>query len=122
MHNFGSANARQKTFGKICTEPLLIECHEPLNKNKLTQHTAFKPLYIDTQPAYEGTLSQRLTHQLIEARFFKVQVASSFEVKHKKGIWVHFSELKNYAFPKTIVSFLEKKLYFLKISMGYNFC
>lgn len=59
----------------------------------------------------EFSSSQRLTHQLIISTFHLVYL------KHKPGlltggIWVKRASLKNYAFPKTILSFLNRKKYF----------
>ncbi len=54
---------------------------------------------------------QRLTHQLIISHFYPVPMAS-FPEKMLHGIWIPKISIKNYAFPKTILSFLNRKKYF----------
>ncbi len=107
-------------------EPMLIEHNAALNTKELLALPAFKsalPEFITKSPdsksykspadvIYEGTLTQRLTHQLIETRFFTLSFKETFEIPQTEGKWVSCNELKNYAFPKTLVSFLEKKFYF----------
>ena len=54
---------------------------------------------------------QKLTHQLIKSTFHLIQLHSKPEnLLH--GIWVQKDLLKNYPFPKTILSFLNRKKYF----------
>ncbi len=55
---------------------------------------------------------QKLTHQLIESHFHHVLLKQKPNIVHDNGRWVKTSELKNFAFPKTIVSFLEEMRYF----------
>jgi len=94
-------------------EPYLIEAEEALKTDKLVKNAAY---IFDNEkagkPEYEGFLTQRLTHQLIETHFFSLQIGEIIKVPVDSGNWVAINELKNYAFPKTVVSFLEKKLYF----------
>lgn len=58
---------------------------------------------------YKG--KQRLTHQLIYSYFYVQQVKRKPEVS-LNGQWITEILIKNYAFPKTIVSFLHRKGYF----------
>lgn len=64
----------------------------------------------------EGTESifqnrQRLTHQLIVSDFYLIPLDK--KPGHlTAGIWVPKDRLKNYAFPKTILSFFNRKKYF----------
>lgn len=54
---------------------------------------------------------QRLTHQLIISTFHILNLRSK-PSSLTDGIWVKKDSLKNYAFPKTILSFLNRKKYF----------
>lgn len=102
-----------KDIWENLNEPYLIEHTLPLDTEELVQHAAFKQLgVLKNKPEYEGVLKQRLTHQLIETRFFSLQLPKQVDIPVQGGNWVPVSELKKMAFPKTLVSFLEKKLYF----------
>lgn len=93
-------------------EPFLIEDSHPLTSKELAKHSSFLTLNItNVALEYEGKLKQRLTHRIIEAHFFTQKLDSPIPL-NEGGIWVQYNELKNLAFPKTVVSFLEKKLYF----------
>ena len=93
-------------------EPYLIESTEPLDSKGLQETEAYNNLVLTDPPVYEGKLSQRLTHQLIESRFFTANVPDMKDMDGFEGRWVPVTKLKTYAFPKTLVSFFEKKLYF----------
>jgi len=94
-------------------QPYLIESTESLDITQLLKQPAFERLNTNgNKPEYEGHLTQRLTHQLIETRFFSMHLKKPPKMAIENGKWVPIGELKNYAFPKTIVSFLKKKLYF----------
>lgn len=93
-------------------EPYLVESEASLDSLALQQVPGFQLLYTDEPPIFEGKLTQRLTHQLIETRFFRVDLKNKPEIQHIDGEWVILDELKNYAFPKTLVSYFEKKHYF----------
>ncbi len=91
-------------------QPLLIEEKKGLGMESVKSYVQEEAGKSKWQ--YEGKLTQRLTHQLIETRFYKMQCTKPFPVAEKGGEWVEFGALKNYPFPKTLVSFLEKKFYF----------
>ena len=93
-------------------QPYLIESERALDSRELQQEEGFQALGIDAVPEYEGALKQRLTHQLIESRFFTVTLAEMKNVPAQDGMWVPLSKLKSYAYPGTLVSFFEKKNYF----------
>ncbi len=93
-------------------QPYLIEHSSPLDVEGLLQHPAFPALPGTAQPVYEGMLTQRLTHRIIETRFYSIDLEKPVFMPSEAGTWVKTSMLKNYAFPKTVISFLEKKLYF----------
>ena len=94
-------------------EPFLIETEEPLDVNKLVAHPVFKELHIPYNKVNEeGHSVQRLTHQLINARFFSINITKKIDINSTNGMWLTTNELKKTAFPKTVVSFLENNLYF----------
>jgi A/G-specific adenine glycosylase len=93
-------------------QPYLIESEHSLDSRELQQEAGFIALDIDALPEYEGALKQRLTHQLIETRFFTVNLPEVKNLKAADGMWVSLSKLKSYAYPSTLVSFFEKKNYF----------
>ncbi len=93
-------------------EPYLLEADQPLDTSELVQHAEYKSLKLPkAKPEYEGSLSQRLTHRIIESRFYSLHIPKAIEMPGE-GSWQPISALKKLAFPKTLVSFLEKKLYF----------
>jgi A/G-specific adenine glycosylase len=94
-------------------EPYLIEHIETLDRKALQQHNEISSLGIDTNLiTFEGTLSQRLTHRIIKTSFFTAHIDILIKVPGRKGVWVQKKALKDLAFPKTVIHFLEKNLYF----------
>jgi|SRR5690606_8523984 len=63
------------------------------------------------QPLKTDHGRQRLTHQLIHSYFYHIELATKPKPA-LKGKWISKTLIKNYAFPKTIVSFLHRKKYF----------
>jgi len=92
-------------------EPMLIETDSRMDTPALAGHEAFGALGISEQPDYEGTLAQRLTHQLIESEFFSLQ-ATKKPLTPADGVWVPMERLKDYPYPRTLAIFFEKKGYF----------
>ena len=93
-------------------EPYLVEAKGAMDAKTLKEHTGYSALpWAENTPVYEGNMSQRLTHRIIETRFFSLEVKEAKTIQGA-GKWVDVASLKNLAFPKTLVSFLEKKLYF----------
>lgn len=92
-------------------QPLLIETTLPLDARQLVQHQAWKEIEESGQGelSYEGSLKQRLTHQLIESRFFSITVKNKPSSLPEGGRWVSLAELKNIALPKTLVAFFTNK-------------
>jgi A/G-specific adenine glycosylase len=111
----GSLWIRKRTAKDIWQnlyEPYLIEYPQPLDSTQLLQEILLLNEFKHKNSLiYEGHLSQRLTHRQVETRFFSLEVTAKDPVP-AGGNWIKFNELKNFGFPKTIVSFLEKKLYF----------
>jgi A/G-specific adenine glycosylase len=94
-------------------EPYLIETNAPLDMKELLNNDQFRALDIAyTSIEYEGSATQRLTHRIIDSRFFSIALAKKPKADALGGIWLTSNDLKKTAFPKTLVSFLEKKLYF----------
>ena len=58
------------------------------------------------------TAKQRLTHQLIASSFSVIKLKEKPAPGFEKGVWVKKGNVKNYPFPKTIISFLEEMTYF----------
>ncbi len=72
--------------------------------------TALQP-YISEAGASVFSNRQRLTHQLIISDFHQVKLKA--KPRHLgQGIWVNKHDIKKYAFPKTILSFFNRKKYF----------
>jgi len=94
-------------------EPYLIESTQPLTLNELLAQEQFINLNISySNVKYAGSATQRLTHQIINTSFFSIDISKRSNAFLKDGIWLNINELKNTAFPKTLVSFLENNLYF----------
>lgn len=93
-------------------EFLLIETDKEISLKELLKTDICKKLALSTQPVHLESFKQKLSHQTIFSSFYEARVNNIKQVLLKDGKWVATSELKNLAFPKTIVSFLEKKLYF----------
>jgi A/G-specific adenine glycosylase len=93
-------------------EPYLVESGQPLDSDQLRAHPGF-PSGVPKNAVlkHEGKLSQKLTHRIIESQFYSISLKHEIE-PGSDGSWVPFHALKNYAMPKTVLSFLEKKLYF----------
>lgn len=89
-------------------EFLLIEEERDITENE--QWHLVAPYFPEKPvPAFQNR--QRLTHQLIISGFYLIELqAKTFDLPG--GIWVPIHSLKNYAFPKTILSFLNRKGYF----------
>jgi A/G-specific adenine glycosylase len=94
-------------------EPLMVEHTALYKKEELLKDDAVKMLKLKAANVAEaGEASQRLTHRIIEQRFYIAKVKTKPGALPGDGAWVDFKELNKYAFPKSIVSFLEKKSYF----------
>lgn len=54
---------------------------------------------------------QKLTHQKIHGYFYKIQISDTKQIAHLNLIKIQKSALKNFAFPRLIISFFEKNNY-----------
>lgn len=98
----------QKDIWQNLYEFFLIESETDLSDTTLWK--AIQP-YVTDQSESVFKNRQRLTHQLIISDFYliKLKVIPPFL---RTGIWTEKYFLKNYAFPKTILSFSNRKKYF----------
>jgi A/G-specific adenine glycosylase len=94
-------------------QPYLIESTKILSPNTLLPHIQH---YIHTlsskniQLAHSNT--QKLTHQHIQSAFFIIRLSTPAHLSLEGGKWVKIKDLKKIAFPKSVLSFLEKNIYF----------
>jgi A/G-specific adenine glycosylase len=102
----------EKDIWQNLFQPFLIEHTYSLDAAELRSLVPSSLLKPDDALVYEGVQKQRLTHQFIETKFFSTTVQSDVRIDAAGGEWVKLNELKKFPFPRTIVSFLEKKLYF----------
>jgi len=102
----------EKDIWQNLFEPFLIESDQLMHAREIVKHPHFRALALSQDPEFCGVTSQRLTHQIIEAVFFTHNLNRKIEFPENYGEWTEFQDLKNYAFPKTLVSFLENNIYF----------
>jgi A/G-specific adenine glycosylase len=94
-------------------EPMLVEHSEPLDLETLQNNELFMSMPLTIKKiTFAGKATQRLTHRIIESRFFSVVLDEKPDLDDWGGMWLSHSELKKTAFPKTLVSFLENNFYF----------
>jgi A/G-specific adenine glycosylase len=94
-------------------QPLLIEADHVLDLKGLQETKVFNQLAITIPDIkFMGKQVQRLTHQLIESHFFLVALTEKPAINPDAGKWMNLKDLKNIAFPGTLVSFLQNNLYF----------
>jgi len=89
-------------------EPFLIEWGDDY---KLSPSWQQLEKNISDGPLLIHTGKQRLTHQLIHSRFYHITLKSKPVFLSKRGKWVAKKMLKNFAFPKTIISFFNGNEY-----------
>lgn len=89
-------------------EFFLAEDRMPEHLHRLLNDTQ----YVSSKQEQVLQTKQRLTHQLIHSTFSVVHLNAIPDYFTADGSWVSYTELDNYSFPKTIVSFLEEKPYF----------
>ena len=94
-------------------EPLMIETTVAIDRNDLLQNDRFKELGLQHAiPDYAGTGTQRLTHRIIESKFFYIEMKERPVHLPEDGFWATPEQLAAVAFPKTVLSFLRNNLYF----------
>jgi A/G-specific adenine glycosylase len=102
----------EKDIWQSLHEPFLIETPKPVSVQELVKNSIYKGTKIQGKPRLIDEQTQKLSHQTIKSSFFLVDIGNIVPQLPEKGNWVTFQQLEKIAFPKTIVSFLEKKLYF----------
>lgn len=85
----------------------------PLIEHKSATLSAkhWQPFHLGLKPRLVDEGKQRLTHQIIHS-FFYVATLKERPLGLENGKWISKNLIKNYAFPKTIISFLLRKKYF----------
>lgn len=95
-------------------ELFLVETDGASNATELSRLLATNG--VNAEPSNILALStgqQKLTHQIINTTFYTLNITGTQAPKClDDGKWVSISEIKKLAFPKTLVSFFKKKLYF----------
>ncbi len=102
----------EKDIWRGLYEPLLIETDHQMDSKTLQENEAYKALELKGAIDYEGELQQRLTHQIIRARFFKVELTSAPPALITEGSWVSLTQLQSFAFPSVLNTLFQKKNYF----------
>lgn len=92
-------------------EPFLVEHDGVLRTEDIRNLSVLKNQNV-RDISYGGFLKQRLSHQLIETHFFEISTVENIFPETENGGWREIGKLKNLAFPKSILSFFEKKFYF----------
>lgn len=86
----------------------LIETSQSIEEQDLVLQTELLDLKLKIRSIkFKSQYKQRLTHQLIESKFYTVQLKSKPDTLSHAGIWISLRDLNNYAFPKTLVDFIE---------------
>lgn len=88
----------------------LIESRVSMDQAEIQETDFFRNFKLSDavlQPA--GQYRQRLTHQLIESKLYRLQAATEPKGLPADGFWVPEHKIKNYAFPKTLVAFLDEE-------------
>jgi A/G-specific adenine glycosylase len=96
-------------------EPFLVEYHKKSGTKQLLSHPDYMKLRLnENKPQYVATYTQRLTHQNIETQFFVLRLEKTSQVSLQGGKWIQKNDIKNFGFPKMVISFLEKNYLLLK--------
>jgi len=90
----------------------LIESQANIDEKELSANLIFKNCkqQIDALQ-FAKQYKQRLTHQLIESKFYIVDLNEKPEFLNQQGFWIRRTQINDYAFPKTIVDFLQSCLF-----------
>lgn len=94
----------EKDIWQNLFELFLIETKDDFEKS--TEWKMIQPLVRKVEKSIFQT-RQRLTHQLIQSQFHFVEL-ENIPCLLEKSIWVNTKEIQNFAFPKTILQFLQK--------------
>jgi len=92
-------------------EPFLLETEVPINAANIMEYSGIPSHESIKKPVFEGELSQKLSHQIIKTRFFSIYPENTPQMP-AYGSWIPALKLKEFPFPKTLLTFFEKKGYF----------
>lgn len=100
---------QEKDIWQHLFEFYLIETEEDVRES-----TAWKTLERATLQRPEKIFEhrQKLTHQLIQSTFYLLNLCHKPAFLKNSGLWVDGDEIKNFAFPQTIISFFKQNIYF----------
>jgi len=94
-------------------QPLLVEAETELPVRDFARTPVFKELGLQPKDIrMVCTASQRLTHRIVKSVFFEIDVAQPPKGLPENGRWLSPAMMGDVAFPKTILSFLNKNAYF----------
>jgi A/G-specific adenine glycosylase len=102
---------KKKDIWQGLYEPYLVETASVAEPDEFYGHKFVSGFNLSQPPGDEGSLTQRLSHQLIEARFFSVH-SDKKPIMPEDGVWVPLKDLKEFPLPVTPATFFEKKGYF----------
>lgn len=112
----GDVWLEKRTAGDIWEnlfQPYLIETEVKMEQTVLLSDELFEKYNLEVNKlAYVGATKQRLTHQLLHSRFYVLELSDKIALKKANGNWYSVKEIKNLAFPQTLVSFFKNNLYF----------
>jgi len=87
----------------------LIETENDIRKNPLWKNLLSAA---EQQPEQIFQHRQKLTHQLIHSTFYYLKLRYKPDLPGSSGVWIDQYEIKNFAFPQTIISFFNQNNYF----------
>ena len=94
-------------------QPLLVEHGSELTAQDFADTQVFRQLALPPERLRNvGAATQRLTHRIIRSVFFEMDVDTPPEGLPDNGQWLSAPMMQKVAFPKTILSFLNKNAYF----------
>ena len=94
-------------------EPYLVETEKAMEIKELIALESIKNLNLPYDDVvYSGNSTQRLTHRIIDARFYTIELTKRPVKLPAEGAWMPAEELKKIAFPKTVLTFLKNNYYF----------
>ncbi len=99
---------REKDIWNGLYEPYLIEAPGALERKELAETGTYPG---NRPPDTAGSISQKLSHQQINSRFFVLDCKAPPHMP-EDGIWVQRGHLRDFAYPKSVLSFFEKNGYF----------
>lgn len=97
----------EKDIWQHLYEPFLIETLQEISLQDLRKTPLLQSFNIKGLK-HKGQSTQRLTHQVIHANFYSIKQSQNKASLPADGEWVLLEEINRYAFPKTLVSFLDK--------------